>query len=926
MKVTNKIDIHLDDLRHIPPINVMQADAYTRVLEFSLYSGGQAWNVPEGVDVAVAYIGSSGKGIYDTLPDGAAACDVNGNVVTAVVAPQAVAMDGNTNLNIIFTDGEGHQLAAFCVTLKVERNPAVNATKPPDYINLRQWMTAELANLVWDYAINVYPDQAGDGYVSERPYDAILREYESGRAVYCALEISDQERLQLPFVKIDGGVLYFSAVCAGKEYLVTISADGVTVEQSEVGSGGGSGNPGEDGGYYTPTVIDNGDGTMTVSFAASNADMPAVDPVTVVLPEGQKGYSPTANVEQTDSGAIIHIYDKNGHTFATVENGKNGGDGKDGNGIKSAVLNDDYTLTLTFDDGNSYTTPSIRGATGADGKDYSFDPTAYGLPVLYLTGDISPIKVSKDNKVTLDYVYGEQSGTCTLKGQGSSSYATAQGLGDKGKYNYTINFDTAFEAVDGWGAQTKYCLKANFIDHSHARNVVCAKLWGQIVKSRSSVPAELATLPNGGAIDGFPIIIMLNGEFHGLYTWNIPKDRWMFNMGSGTKEAIVGADNQAEDTAFKTETLLNADGLELEYAADTFTAEQVKASLNRLISACINTTGSDLDTTVAQYLEWESAIDYFLFVVFIDGGDMTTKNYLLVTFDGIKWIFSAYDMDSVMGLRWDGKYLFGAHEGTKFASYRDLHRAMELVYRFKTDALKARWKELRGYYLTESRVSRLFENFVAAIPSPVYLEDVKKWTAIPCSSVNNVNQILRWVRQRLEYVDAWVDALPEQEVPEQPAEMVNVVPSSIDTDGTIYNGVGYKDDTRLSSNGSVSGTAQSDTVTIGFVPFSRSTGIIRMKGATFPSISGKHFYIHLYDANKTHVCGLPASAWANDGNTNYPGMNISYDEATGITTFDFTACTGNSEWATKVASASYFRLCANGKGADLIVTVNEEIT
>jgi hypothetical protein len=49
------------------------------------------------------------------------------------------------------------------------------------------------------------------------------------------------------------------------------------------------------------------------------------------------------------------------------KDGNNGADGKDGNGIKSAVLNADYTLTLTFDDGTTYTTPSIRGATGAAG-------------------------------------------------------------------------------------------------------------------------------------------------------------------------------------------------------------------------------------------------------------------------------------------------------------------------------------------------------------------------------------------------------------------------------------------------------------------------------------------------------------------------------------------------------------------------------
>lgn len=41
--------------------------------------------------------------------------------------------------------------------------------------------------------------------------------------------------------------------------------------------------------------------------------------------------------------------------------------GEDGNGIASTVLNEDYTLTLNFDDGTSYTTPSIRGATGVAG-------------------------------------------------------------------------------------------------------------------------------------------------------------------------------------------------------------------------------------------------------------------------------------------------------------------------------------------------------------------------------------------------------------------------------------------------------------------------------------------------------------------------------------------------------------------------------
>lgn len=118
---------------------------------------------------------------------------------------------------------------------------------------------------------------------------------------------------------------------------------------------------------------------------------------------GVEGFSPIATVEDTEEGAVITITDKSGTTTATVKDGvgiarvylKTPGigdgatstyvveltdgtialtfnikNGNKGNGIKSATLNDDYTLTLTFDDDTSYTTPSIRGETPVKGEDY----------------------------------------------------------------------------------------------------------------------------------------------------------------------------------------------------------------------------------------------------------------------------------------------------------------------------------------------------------------------------------------------------------------------------------------------------------------------------------------------------------------------------------------------------------------------------
>ena len=99
--------------------------------------------------------------------------------------------------------------------------------------------------------------------------------------------------------------------------------------------------------------------------------------------ESAESAAPVAKVEQTETGAVITLTDKEGTTTATISNGKDGGQGpvgptgpsgsagKDGNGIESAVLNADYTLTLTFDNGTSYTTPSIRGATGSAGTNGS---------------------------------------------------------------------------------------------------------------------------------------------------------------------------------------------------------------------------------------------------------------------------------------------------------------------------------------------------------------------------------------------------------------------------------------------------------------------------------------------------------------------------------------------------------------------------
>lgn len=386
-----------------------------------------------------------------------------------------------------------------------------------------------------------------------------------------------------------------------------------------------------------------------------------------------------------------------------------------------------------------------------------FDVTPYGLPILEFKGNIS--EMNKDNAVTLNYKYGDREGSCTLKWQGSSSLAHP-------KKNYTVKFDNAFEAKEDWGEQKKYCLKANYIDFSHSRNICCAKLWGGVVKSRAVPNARLNALVNGGAIDGFPICVVINGEYKGIYTFNIPKDGWMFGMGSGNNEAILCADSSATGgCTFDALATLEQDlegvskDFELEYVSDENNDGWVKTSVNNLIQACMSCQSeTDFNNNVAPLLDVDSAIDYYIFCALTQNYDGINKNYLLSTYDGTKWFFSAYDLDSTFGLWWDGSTFIHIY-GYDLDTLPTMHRIFNLIKLYKADALKARYEQLVADFslspLGEEVVVTTFTQFASLIPKALLDEEVKMWTALGCTSTNNVSQIIdhyRRLRKQNDFV------------------------------------------------------------------------------------------------------------------------------------------------------------------------------
>lgn len=416
----------------------------------------------------------------------------------------------------------------------------------------------------------------------------------------------------------------------------------------------------------------------------------------------------------------------------------------------------------------------------------------YGLPVIYLYGDADKLV---DKSVTLkDLVqivfpkYGIDTVLSKLKVQGNSSAVYP-------KKNFTLTFPDKFEAVAGWGKQKKYVIKANFTDISQVRNVGSARLWGAIRNSRVAsvdMPTDesdnvivdqsdnnimvegnpmLSTGINGGAVDGFPCMLVINNVYWGLYDFNVPKDGWMARMGGGDSECIVSADYSATQAQyFKGLPTMepSSNGLqdfEIEYVSDEDDDSWVLPSLTTMIQAVMNSTGSNYRTTCQDYIDIDSAIDYFIFSVMFGNQDGIGKNYLLDTYDGVKWYFNAYDLDNVFGF-----YNVGRRQihyrindwfdvGFTFARMQNSHRMFHLIYAYDKQALCDRYEQLRNGALSESNVWYVFNQFAINIPKSAIDYEPIRWSAERGTYTNTIEQILDWYRMQCLERDKEIEAI-----------------------------------------------------------------------------------------------------------------------------------------------------------------------
>ena len=381
----------------------------------------------------------------------------------------------------------------------------------------------------------------------------------------------------------------------------------------------------------------------------------------------------------------------------------------------------------------------------------------------------SPLPQTKtDTVMSFRYISKTEDirGYCKTKAQGNSSMSYP-------KKNQTVKLYKDSDCTEklkvdfkGWGKQSKFCFKANWIDLTHARNVVSARLWGDVVKARSNyaeIPEELRTSPNQGAVDGFPVKVYAAGVYQGRYTINIPKDAWMANMDDDLDEHCILCGENYVSGCFRAEA--NIDESDWTDEIHEAAPGSIKARWNEAIRFVMNSADDEFVSGIGEFFDVPSLIDYYLFGLVSCGLDAFGKNQLYMTYDGQKWFATMYDMDSTWGLWWSGSYFVGSNYSRyEFQDFKDgggnlLYIRLEKLF---IDNIKERWNELKNDVLSVANIVNRFERFIDICPPWLTSEDYATTTAsgaytgIPLQDTNNIQQLRAYICDRHRYIDGFI--------------------------------------------------------------------------------------------------------------------------------------------------------------------------
>lgn len=344
------------------------------------------------------------------------------------------------------------------------------------------------------------------------------------------------------------------------------------------------------------------------------------------------------------------------------------------------------------------------------------------------------LPTTKQDDIEAEIEYNDKDGNyfrkpVILNAQGSSSMAYYV-------KNMAIDISDGSEIKFGdFPTQDSFHLKKYYIDAFRGQCIVGYWLMEQVYKSRplgQQYPYEYSYLNESttdglgdvkkdfftGAKchpDGFPIVIIwvnsnTNEEtWMGVYTWNLKKSNEVYNCNKKKAENIIldgvinsstifgGSVNWSAFEIRNPKSLIDIDGNKYdgdnpkELSETDKNSKKVKDYLTRLSGVVAALKASNTKETFEQYFLPQTFIDYYLVSQVLFNHDGFGKNWIWVTYDGLHWTPTLYDVDSIFGMYWNGIYVIPNSDNSTILGIPQC-LGLDKLY---SDEISERYKELR---------------------------------------------------------------------------------------------------------------------------------------------------------------------------------------------------------------------------------------
>jgi len=409
-------------------------------------------------------------------------------------------------------------------------------------------------------------------------------------------------------------------------------------------------------------------------------------------------------------------------------------------------------------------------------------------------------------------VYFKRRVSLTAQGQSSMSYI---------EKNQTLDFADCEIKFGDWVSQDSFHLKAYYIDVFRGINNAMYNFAESVIKLQgcrsNRVLRSGSTTDHTGAgnfftdfgtdalchPDGFPVEVYLNGEYYGLYAWNLKKNRDNYSMNKNNAAHILmdgemghnefwdGSVNWTKFEIRNPKGLVTMNGndydgenpLELIDATSSYydpsnanhvRSAAVKASILTLAGARDSILA--LATTEAQKTAFAETFDVPMFLVYyvvsqvIDNYDGFYKNWIWTMYSG-KAAPNFYDMDSLFGRYWNGTHVFHNPNWGDVQNYSDSNSISHLFVSLYADEIAALYGELReAKVFTVENIVGYLRDWLERIGRAALKRNIDKWPTLPSyrptgesayqdgtgtaqGMYDSVERVSLWLAGRITYLD-----------------------------------------------------------------------------------------------------------------------------------------------------------------------------